>query len=284
MLGLFRLLTPMRFIAPLVLAFVVWQGVVFMKPRPEPWSPTQQRALADMASQFADRLADASQAQAESETPLRTGIIYLGNDPLGEATEALREVLEQDSRFALDKKSVPVRFLTDIKNAVSSASSINEIMHAGRNVSLDLVIWGKVDSVDLEQEYGRATATLQVIRPGSPDAHRTIGLTGYDRPEPEVITPAVVQAPLWLTGVAILAVLLLPWVGAPLVSRVVTMKSNAASAGLLATHMGAAIAGLAVCGVFKAAGDWQPAALGTAVCLIAAYDFWACEQIAARDL
>ena len=278
-----RHLGSIKILLPVALLFLGWQLVVFVRPRPEPWSQTQQRAITDMNNQAVVAVKKALAEEQLEALPLRTGVVHLLDDPDGLATDALLASLRADDTFRVDDKSVPRRFVHDISEAVKNASSLGEVVNAGRKVSLDLVICGSITEVGTINDLGFATASLHAFLPGNESALFSTTVRGDDHEDTAVDDTADAPlSPLWLCC-GFLGVLLLPWLTAPLVYRAARQRANSVSALLLAGYLASGLAALAFAGLFRLAGDWLPGIVAATVAALAGYNFWACERIAARE-
>ncbi len=282
------LLASSKVLLVLVLAFVLWQAWVFMRPRPRTYTRPELEALRKVCGQFADKLTESMQNRNQDGTGdgvPRLGIAHLLQDPSDQATAVLRETLNSRREWTVEESSVIQKFLSDVTRAVADATTLDEILHAGRRVELDAIVAGKIDSVIAEGEDA-ASATITFIaydlRHGSELLRKSISAKW----EPDAIAkgcesflnlhPAI-KILVWLAMVG-----LLPWVTAPATHRTLERKSNLAGFLLLTVYTavdllcGLILAGFAVVGAANSL--W----LVGAFLLCAAYNYWACETIGKR--
>ncbi|MBT3291093.1 MAG: hypothetical protein HN380_27350 [Victivallales bacterium] len=271
--------TTKRIVGAALLVFVVWQAVVFLRPRPED-VPEEAVALLDGA--VADAAGELGDLFAEGAEPARVGLARLRGDPYGTVTERLGEALDAREELAWDRTSVVRRFIQDLGSAAWNSTSLDELATSGRRVKLDALVSGKV--VLPEGEDGVPSLELRVhdFRPGG--ERRVLVVPGRALPvavEAPVVPPVASVSWRWLF-LAALGILAMPWLTPFLTEWALALRANGASALLLA---GDVTVDLLLLGVVpglaaRLAGGLMLPALAAAFC--AGYSHWACETIAAR--
>jgi len=276
------LLTKLILIKPLLgltALFVGWQALVFIRPDPNPLTWAQQCAV-DGAAQSA-----AAMLQTKVAAPVQFAVAKLGDDATGKATAVLLQNIAGHDGWQHIETSPVRRFLDDIARTVVNATSLDEIINAGRGVGIDVLISGRLESVE-DLAGGGAHATLQLsaydMRKGTWVLRQSFAHTWTPTTWTR-LRQFVGSVSVWLRVLLWLALILAPpWLLAPVVERVVAARSNAASAVLVLTlvvwSVGNAwlLSGLSA-GFF---GRGWPVILVAAVA--ACYNYLACEQIAAR--
>jgi hypothetical protein len=272
------LLLPVRIAIGVVCVFLAWQAIVFMRPRPRPLTVAEVKAVRAACEKVADLCAK------QVAKPARIGVAHLANDPRDVATTMLRDVLSSRAGFQVLQESPVQKFLRDVGRAVTEASSLDEVINAGRRVELDVIVAGKLLAAD--STNGVAQAALQVyaydVRPAQ-WLIRDVVTAEYDPSLPE-------RAWDWCKGTRpltrfvgwVLAVLLMPWATLFATRWALEKKNNTASFIIVSSYTVLAMA-LAV-GLAGAPGGtayWLK--MFAAFVFAAAYSFWACEQIAKRE-
>jgi len=273
-----RKIFPLRFIFTVVLVFILWQAWVFMRPRPRDYTEAEVGALkavmAKAVSEWSSRLS----------APTRFGVAHLVNDPHNIATTAMREALTEHTGWTVQEGSFIRKFLTDIAHAVEQATSLEEVLHAGRKVELDVVIAGRVLDVVTSNQTGRATAQLYAydVRKGTCVFNERVVAEW----RPNVIQRAT-RGLFHLSARAkffswLAFVVLLPWLTYPVTRWALARKSNPASFVVVSSYTLADLA-FTLCLVgFSVAGGGPWLKFLAIFILCAAYNYWACERIAER--
>ena len=273
------LLLPVRIVMTVVCVFLIWQAIVFMRPRPRLFTVNEVKAVKAACEKVADLCA------AKAAKPARIGVAHLANDPNALATSVLRDALSSRAGFQVQQGSPVQKFLKDVGRAVSEATSLDEVVNAGRRVELDVIVAGKVLAVDATN--GAAQAALQVyaydVRPGQWLVKDTV-TAEYNPSLPERTwdwckgTKPMTRVIGWL-----LIVVLMPWVTLFATRWALEKRDNTASFIIVSAYTVFAMA-LAV-GLGGAPGGtayWMK--MLAAFVFAAAYSFWACERIAAREV
>ncbi len=269
---------PVRVFGGVLFIFLLWQFWVFLQPRP--------RALSTLEANAVERAVDLAVARLEPAVPgpARFGVAHILNDPRDQVTTLVRMALLRHEGWTVNEGSVIQRFLSDVTEALSQATSLEEIVRAGQKVDMDVVIAGRVLAVDATNGVGRAVLQLYAYdtRAGAwllkddftadwkPNvAQRTaIGLRGLS---------GLARLALWL-GV----VLVFPWVTAFATHWALDRKTNLSS---LLVVSGYTLVGLlfALVLVRPALGQGLPGwPLIGAFLFGTIYNYWACERIAER--
>jgi len=272
--------TTKRIVGTALLVFVVWQAVVFLRPRPQ---DVPEAALALLDGAAMDAAAELGDMFARGEEPARIGLARLGDDPYGSVTARLGEALDVRKELTWDRTSVVRRFVQDLGSAAWNSTSLDELATSGRRVKLDGLVTGKV--VLPEEGDGKPSLELRVLdlRPGG--EKRKLTMPGRQLPETVGTPVPTPSSPPFSWGwllLAALGILALPWLTPFCTEWAVGRKSNGASALLLAGYVAAdmMLLGLVPGLTVWLAGGWLAPALAAAFC--AGYSHWACETIAAR--
>ena len=267
-----------RMLMLLVGGFLLWQVWVFTRPSPRVLNAAETNA-AEAACRNLITLVD-----PHLDGPTRFGVAHLVNDPRGAVSSLLRDSLTKQGDWRVEEGSIIGKFLSDVSKAVVEATTLEEIVNAGQSVGLDVVVTGKVESVELAGEGATADINFQVydMRAGK-WLHRG-PLRGAWQPgvlekslDSAVGTNPFVRLLVWVGLVA-----LLPWLTAFAIHATLEKKSNLSSFVLLTIYtavdlvLGFLIAGLSLSGT---AGGIV-LIVGFVACT--SYNYWACERIAAK--
>jgi len=283
------LLASSKVLFALILVFVLWQGWVFMRPRPRTYAPAEVEALREVCRQLADELSTAlkeNRGTTDAGELPRIGIAHLLQDPSDKATAVLRETLGRGEEWTVEESSVIQKFLSDVTDAVANATTLDEVLHAGRRVDLDVIVGGKVDSVTEQGENSASAAITFLVydlRQGNELIKKTVsadwesGVVARGRRGLINMHPAL-KILIWLAIVG-----LLPWVSSPATHHVLERKSNLASFVLLTAYTAVdLLCGLVLAG-FHIAGAANSLWLVGAFVLCAGYNYWACEKIGCNE-
>ena len=85
---------------------------------------------------------------------------HLVNDPGDALTAGLRAAIAEVPPWSVEENPVILKFLADVTHAMKQATSLDEILHAGRRVELDLLVVGRV--LDVRESDGAGEARLEV--------------------------------------------------------------------------------------------------------------------------
>ncbi len=273
------LLLPVRLLLGATLIFMLWQAWVFVRPRPRVYTAAEVNAVMAACQQAAARMALTNAA------PARFAVAHFRDDPNDFVTESMREALAARPGWSVVAGSPINRFLEDVSRAIGEATSLDEIVHAGRRVELDVIVAGRVLAVEGTNDTARAVLRIYAYdtRPGVWLLRDTVSAEW----SPTVMEKLSLRmaALRWRSRFLIwlIPVLALPWLTLFGTRWALTRRSNLASALLLG---GYTIAGL-VLGValrlFASAGgvSWPRFFLFFVIC--GAYNFWTCERIAERE-
>lgn len=237
MFKIFGLLTKLKYLVILILLFAIWQAWVFVHPRPSELDARQRVVLTRAVEEAVARVR--KDAGGTVKMPLQAGVIHLGNDPRDTATDLLREALAAKPEISLPEGSVITTFLKDLRKALLDSTSVDEVIHAGRRSSLDVVLYGKVLTENLDA--GQAAALELSAVNGKQGGHLFEKQLFTGRQAlPDSIggnsdTDSPAKAKGWLLPIlGILVALALPWLLARPLESVLDKKSNTASAFFLA--------------------------------------------------
>jgi len=269
----------LRWILVLVAAFFIWQVWVFARPKQPPYTETQLQAVRQACRQVAGRIA------TQDGGALRFGLAHFSGDNNGAVTRAMREELARHDAWRLCDESPIRKFLGDVTHAVSNASSLDEVIHAGRAVEMDVVLAGRVIAVTQSNDSGRALLKVWAYDSRSNRWLVNQEIEGVWRPSLLARATSAIQhwdwrgrLLLWLGFVG-----LLPWLTLFGTRWAITRRSNAVSFGLLAIYtLSDLLLAVALAG-FVVAGGWAWTQFFVTLLLCSAYNFWACERIAVRE-
>jgi hypothetical protein len=273
------LLKSARWVMAAVVLFLLWQAWVFERPRPRAYSVAEVRAIETAVRRSTDLLAEVTPG------PTRFAVAHFRDDDRDLVTEGFRDALAGRDGWTVVQGSPVNAFLRDVGRAVSEATSLDEVVHAGRRVGIDVVVSGRLLAVGSTNDTG--TAAIRVgaydTRPGAWILRDTVAAEW--RPGVAQRVSMVfgrlgwfLRLVLWLAFTG-----LLPWV-TPFVTRwALARKSNAASA--LAVG-GYTMADMAVLVLFfgpsvSGGAGWLAFFVALAAC--GAYNFIACERTAAGE-
>ncbi|MBM4163864.1 MAG: hypothetical protein FJ222_05430 [Lentisphaerae bacterium] len=265
----------LRGLAVLCALYFIWQAVVFLRQRPEPYTEAESRAVAAACDEAARRIASSEPGA------LRIGVAHFIGDRRDAVTVAMRRALAARDGLSVVDGSPIRKFLADMAQALGAAVSLDEALHAGGRVELDAVVAGRVRT---EAAGFRGRAVLDVraydVRAGRWLLREEV--VGVWCPGP--LTRLALRAQrlgwglrlaLWLGFVAAL-----PWL-TPFGTRwAMARRSNAASFALLAATVAVDLAAGVTLFRFTADGFAAWALFFVAAAACAGYTFWACERVA----
>ncbi|MFZ4398080.1 MAG: hypothetical protein ACOYOU_20900 [Kiritimatiellia bacterium] len=269
----------LRWLLVAMAAFLVWQLWVFRGPKAAPYTETELRAVHKACQEIGNRIA------AQEHGALRLGVAHFSGDNQNAVTAAVRAELARHDRWQVCEGSPVRKFLADISHAVANASSLDEIIHAGRAVEMDVIVGGQV--LIVTETNNTAHALLKTWAVDTRDRRQLIAgeIAGMWRPNLLERATLAIQCWNWRGRLLLWLgfVILLPWL-TPFGTRwAIARKSNAAGFGILTIYtlfdllLAVALAG------FIVAGGWAWIKFFVALLLCGAYNFWACEKIAARE-
>jgi len=260
----------------LAAVFVLCQLWFWLKPSPVPFSPNESAAVRDAVQRVLDGV-------SESEgfaTPVSAAVVHLVSDSTDEATAVVRREIADREGWTLVNGSPAVAFVKSLAKTLYEASSVDEYLRPGARVGIDVVFYGVLNHVSTEGGISRASLTLTAY-----DTRRGVDLFKGDVngefPRVRTAVGRAVVAKSRSSRIWIFAVfaLLLPWISAPLSLRVLSRRSNGASALALGVLVALdAVAGLVL---FYGIASHGAAVLSIlAVCLV--YDLVCCEFLSRR--
>lgn len=262
-----------RWLLVAAVAFIAWQAIVFLRPKPRALMPAEAHAVTRVCAQAVSRL------EASLQGPVRFGVLHLGGEGGEQATQLLRQALAEHRDWTVNESSVIQTFLHDVGEAVARATSLTEIVQAGRAVELDAVVGGSVRSL-ARGANDSASATLRIWVFDTRAGRLVLddAITAEWRPRAwDRFTFAIAEMnELTRLAIWLVVVLALPWLTAGLTHRVLARRSNVAS-GLLI--LGYTLVGLALAGLLSGGSLSLLRAL-IATALGSIYNLFACERIA----
>ncbi|MFH0909594.1 MAG: hypothetical protein V1929_12610 [bacterium] len=272
----FRLGLPFRIFGLLFLCFLIWQVAVFVKPRPRPFTPPEIRAV-ELACDKA-----ASALTTNLNIPSRFGVAHFIGDPYDNVTESMRVSLAGHPGWTVEKGSVIEKFLEDVMKAAGGATSLEEITKAGQRVELDVIVAGRVLSVDTSN--GTSRASIQVLaydtRPSQWLTRDTFEATWKPTFVEKTLDGVRQSSPLTRLLIWLAFVALLPWATAFATQWALERKSNFTSFIVVSAYTVIDLAAALALTGFSVAGGGPWLKFLTAFAVAAGYNFWACERIA----
>lgn len=273
-----RLLLPAKSAFLILAGYVAWQGFVFIRPEPREYTKPEKIAIRNACDQAAELLNEIDQ----SDKTRRVGVAHFINDPNDEFTAAMKETLKKNSKWKIEDQSIIQKFLGDVTAAVRNATSLDEIVNAGRRVNLDSVVAGKIIEVKEEDDTVSVEAVIHVydLENGKTLLNKTI-VEKWEPPTSYRIRHAVdslhpiIRFCLWLIFVG-----LLPLLTAQLTHWIVEKSSNVASFIMLSAYTLLDLIALIILFNFSEPGAGVIAILFLSVACCAGYNFWISERIA----
>ena len=269
---------PTRLFLGLASAFLLWQGAIFLRPAPTPCSVPQQRALEAAVNAAVKTLAETV------EPPVTVAVAQLANDPTRTATDILKQTIAGQEGWTIEEKSLVRKFLADVTQAAANATSLNEIMFAGRRVNVDLILSGAITKNTQLPDGARAELFLRAY--DTRHGHwlwRRLFTAEWHPSLLEKLGDPIRQLPRWLRIILWAALVLLPpWLTRPLTRQILDQQSNTASILLLIGYTLANLVAAWILAGFSLA-PFFPIWRGLIIILLcAAYNYAVCETIAAR--
>ena len=274
------LLLPLRWIMIIVLLFLAWQTFVFLRPRPRHYSAAEVNAITRACQTVADRLAQSNAA------PTRFAVAHFGNDPGDHITETMRQALASHPEWTVAEGSPINQFLRDISHTLNEATSLDEILNAGRRVNLDVIVTGSLLALESTNDTANVTLRLNVYdtRAGSWAMRDTI--TASWTPTPLARVSFRLNSMSWLGRFItwLIPALLLPWLTPWITRFAMEKRSNFASALLLGfyTVLGLML-GVGVHLFYNSVGNVVWSRFFIFFIVYGIYVFWVCEKIAFRE-
>ncbi len=274
-----RMILSVRLFLIVTVVFLSWQVWMFTRPRPRPLTAAEaganEKAVAEAVALI----------QKAAPPPARIGVATLINDETGQITASLKLRLSTVSGYDVLTESPIRRFLSDVSSAVGNASNPQEVMRAGQTVGMDVVVAGRVLAIEQTNDTGRISlqAFAYDTRPGKLAVNETLTVqwtpSWTDKTAASIAgTPALLRWIVWFTVVG-----MLPWLTSFGVVWAMEKKSNAASLALVLAYTVIAMGLLIVLFRPALAGAGPVIKLLLALAFCTAYNYWACEKIAARS-
>ena len=256
----------------LFLAIQLW---FWLAPRPTPYTANEAEAVRAAVVETIEKAEKAGVAR-----PATVAVVHLVSDPTDEATAILRRELAAREGWTAVSGSPAVAFLKGLAKSLYEATSVDEYLLPGRRVGIDVLFYGTVRGVATIDGMSRAVVSLTVYdtRTGKEVLSEEVAGT-YPRVHTAVGRAVVATSRTsrgWIFGAI---VVLLPWIASPLLLRVLTRRTNGASAGALAGLVALdAVAGLVL--FYGIGGRIGIAALVLLACVV--YDLVCCEILSRR--
>ena len=271
--------TSARLLLFLLVAFVAWQVWFFSRPLPRNYTERERQAI-----EAALREGLKPVQVRIGEKPTRFGIAHFLRDSNDEVTTTIKRLVSEHETWSLIDTSPIQKFLADISRNVLQATSLDEVVNAGRRVEIDVIVAGEVVRVD-DTDQG-ATAAIRLNIYDARDGQwltaglyeKTVAAPLGARVSTSVRTiPRLLRLALWLGIVGGL-----PWLTAFATHGVLEKKNNLASFALITIY---AIIGVALSLFLNpgpVAGTIAWLRLLIAFITASTYSYWACEKIAER--
>lgn len=271
-----RLLFPAKVLVGVLAAFAVWQGWVFPRPSPREYTAPEQAAVRKLCGDVVERLAH------EYPEDKAVGVAHFLNDPSDGFTASMRAAAADKAGWRVEEASIIQRFLADITMAVKNATSLDEIVNAGRRVGIDIVIAGKVLDTGTADGEGMARAMVIAydVRQGKAVLNESLSATWEPTLGSRLAGAFQGMNPLLRFVVWLSLVLLVPVATPFAVHWALARKSNAASFGLLAAYTAMDLVLALLFSGFRVQGAVGALGLCLAVAVCGAYNYWICEKIA----
>ena len=289
------LLASSKVVLVLVVAFVLWQAWVFLRPAPRPYSAAEQAAIRNLCGQACNRIERVLAARGEtdgqeqggthSDAPLVFGVAHFLNDPSDGFTAIMRDVIAGRDAWRVEEMSVIQKFLSDVTAAVMNATSLDEIVHAGRRVGLDVVVAGKVVGTGETGGEGFAEAMFVVydVRGGQVLFREVLSATWRPSAAARVSRGLRQVHPLLRLLAWLALVFMLPLLTPFATHWAVGRKSNFASFALLAAYTIADLFLALLFSGFRLEGPPRAVLLCLAVAACGLYNYRVCERIAGKE-
>ena len=267
----------------IVFAFLLWQAWVFMRPRPRSYSDAELGAVENVYAELIQRVRGSVGINTGRE--LRIGVAHILNDPSDILTDRLRMALGRQAGWSVEEGSIIQRFLLDVSQAVKDATSIDEVVNAGRRVELDVIVAGRALTINQQGRSAEALMDLRAydLRSGKWVTEENIHATWSPQSKSTAMAAASgsLQNPLIRFSIWLAVVALLPWVTGFATLWALERNSNAHSFFLLSGYSAIGL-GLGLFLVRFQLQDWRGALGAIAVLLFCTcYNYWACERIGA---
>lgn len=274
-----------KFFFLLMLLYLVWQFFVMLRPRPVLWNTLELAAIQLAVEDCLSGLEESIPAQA------RIGVARLRHDPNGQACQILREAILRRESWSVYHGSVIRKFLSDVCRVVLEATSLDELIHSGRYVELDILVIGKVldvrwERIEKDPPVSQASAILQLRVLSLQEGRDLFNGKISAVKETEVLDARQRGAwhPVISWAIWVFFVLLLPWLGRPLLVWVLEKKSNWSSLLLLGIYSALDLLAVFFLLNMRAGGCWRSFAVALLLFCCMAYNTIVCESIGKRWL
>jgi hypothetical protein len=267
-------LFPFKSLSAIVGIFLAWQALVFISPEPRDYSELELAAVHEICADVSTEL--------RSDARRRAGLVHFLNDPDDSITALFKQRLAETPGLQIDDSSVVQRFLQDIARSIKDASSLDEVINAGRRVELDLIVGGRVIEIVEKNDLGEALIEVYAydLNEGGWIMKREFAAQARPSAAQKFSKAASRIHPLWRLLIWLLVVGLLPWLTAPLIHKTVESKSNIASAALLGFYILVGTLLALLLSGFRVDGVWDGITLILAVAACAVYSYLVSERIA----
>lgn len=272
-----KLFLPAKVAFVVLSLFTAWQGWVFMRPEPREFTAAETQAVRKVCDRTVGELVDKVPAQSVF------GVAHFANDPNDAFTTAMRKALAASPEFQVVQGSVIRKFLADVSSAVKNATSLDEVVHAGRRVGIDVLVVGKTGHVRHLEKDAAAEAQVIVydVAKGACIMKQKVSATWTPLSGEQPPTKARGLHPLLRVLLWVCVVALLPLVTPFMTRWAVEKKSNAAGFALLGAYSAIGLLAAMLLMGFRIVGTCRSFLLMGAFLACAAYNYWICERIAA---
>lgn len=258
-------------------AFVLFQLWFWLRPAPVPLSSNESAAVRAAVAETLDSI-----EKNDGFSRSSAAVVHLVSDPTDEATAILRHELADREAWSLVSGSPAIAFVKSLAKTIYEATSVDEYLRPGARVGIDVVFYGVLNHVSTEAGVSRASLTLTAYDTRSGTNLFKGDVVGEFPKTSTAIGRAIVAKSRSSRGwIFAITVLLLPWIFAPLSLRVLSHRTNGASAAVLcAIVLADALLGLVL---FYGVSSQLPAAL-CILSVCAAYDLLCCELLSRHSI
>ncbi len=267
-----------KVLAALVMLFLLWQAWLFVHPKPRPYAMAERNAVKALAERVAGAI------ESHAALPARIGVTRLVNDSGDQFYSALRLTLATRAGWTLEEGSLVKKLLADLWLAVARATNLDDVLKLDPAPPLDMILAGRVTGTERIGDGARAAMEVYAydFRTHAWAVKEIVTAEWKPNPMQKIGQRLRAARPAARFGFWLAVVLALPWVTMFATHWALAKKSNRISVVLVGAYTVAGMAlALALTG-FSVAGAAAWLRFLAAFVISAAYNFWACERIAAR--
>jgi len=286
-MAFFNIFSGIKFLTWIAVLFIIWQFFLFLSPAPRPLNALEVSVVNKFSNGLVDELMLNENVQ-KLDRPIEVGILHLVNDKSGEITALLTASFEKNTNFVVSTESVPYKFVKELGKNLAKSTSVEEIVGAGQNVNIDLLVGGKVESCIGNDDVANLDLNIYVFSPklGKMIKYEKVVET-FDVEKDNLDSTLSSNKKrgfwksFWMMIIAIVVVLVLPWLTEPLIWKVADKKSNGFSFMLLLGYIAIDIVVIiAMGGILFVSGSWLAVVLAVYIFLLGGYNYLVVEKIA----